>query len=66
MDQCRASLFGGKVYFFGALLGALLALILQSGLVILRFPPFYQVIAIGFILILAVAIDSFRNRNEMR
>ncbi len=60
------SLFGGKVYFFGALLGALLALILQSGLVILRFPPFYQVIAIGFILILAVAIDSFRNRNEMR
>lgn len=60
------SLFGGKVFFLGALLGALLALILQSGLVILQFPPFYQVIAIGLILILAVAIDSLRNRSELR
>ncbi len=57
------SLFGGPAYFLGSLLGSLLALILQSGLVILQFPPFYQIIAIGVILIIAVAIDSLKSSN---
>jgi len=55
------SLFGGKVSLFGAILGALLAVLLQSGLVILNFPPFYQTIAIGFVLIVAAGIDQLRS-----
>lgn len=54
------SLFGGQAYFTGSILGALLALILQSGLVILNFPPFYQTIAIGIVLIVAVAVDRLK------
>ncbi|MBR0936049.1 ABC transporter permease [Bradyrhizobium jicamae] len=60
------SLFGGQPYFFGAVLGAMLGLILQSGLVILNFPPFYQTIAIGMILIIAVAVDSLKSQNAAR
>lgn len=60
------SLFGGQAFFAGSILGALLALILQSGLVILNFPPFYQTIAIGFVLIVAVAIDRLKTKAEMR
>jgi ribose transport system permease protein len=54
------SLFGGQAFFTGSILGALLALILQSGLVILNFPPFYQTIAIGIVLIVAVAVDRLK------
>lgn len=60
------SLFGGQAFFAGSILGALLALILQSGLVILNFPPFYQTIAIGFVLIVAVAIDRLKTQAESR
>jgi ribose transport system permease protein len=48
------SLFGGKISIPGAVCGALLAVILQTGLVILGLAPFYQQIAIGGVLILAV------------
>jgi ribose transport system permease protein len=48
------SLFGGKISIPGAVFGALLAVILQTGLVILGLAPFYQQIAIGSVLILAV------------
>jgi ribose transport system permease protein len=52
------SLFGGRVSIPGAIFGALLAVILQTGLVILGLQPFYQLIAIGSVLIFAVFIRS--------
>jgi ribose transport system permease protein len=52
------SLFGGRVSVPGAILGAFLAVILETGLVILGLQPFYQLIAIGTVLILAVFIRS--------
>jgi ribose transport system permease protein len=52
------SLFGGRVSIPGAIFGAFLAVILQTGLVILGLQPFYQLIAIGTVLILAVFIRS--------
>lgn len=58
------SLFGGQAFLLGSILGAMLALILQSGLVILNFQPFYQTIAIGIILIIAVAIDRLKQNGE--
>jgi ribose transport system permease protein len=52
------SLFGGRVSIPGAIFGALLAVILQTGLVILGLQPFYQLIAIGSVLIFAVFIRT--------
>ncbi|MBK0418783.1 ABC transporter permease [Leucobacter sp. CSA1] len=50
-------LTGGRINFLGAVLGAFLAIILQSGLVIINLSPFYQTIAIGIMLLVAVSLD---------
>ncbi|NUU05246.1 ABC transporter permease [Leifsonia sp. C5G2] len=52
-----ASLWGGRASIPGAVLGALLAVVLQNGLVIVGLPVFYQQIAVGAVLIVAVYID---------
>jgi len=52
---------GGRVSILGAVAGALLAVILQSGLVIVGLPAFYQQITIGLVLIAAVAGHQWRN-----
>jgi ribose transport system permease protein len=57
------ALFGGKVSVPGAIFGALLAVLLQTGLVIQGLQPFYQQIAIGAVLIVAVWI---RGRGDTR
>lgn len=54
------SLFGGRISVWGAPIGAMLAVILQAGLVVLGFPPFYQLIAIGIVLLIAVYTDEAR------
>jgi ribose transport system permease protein len=50
------SMFGGRVSVGGAICGALLAEILQTGLVIMGLPSYYQQVVIGVILITAVAL----------
>ena len=55
-------LFGGTVSIPGAVIGALLAVILQDGLVLIGLQNFYQLIAIGCVLIGAVYIDQRRQR----
>jgi ribose transport system permease protein len=50
------SLFGGRVSIVGAVFGAILASILETGLVIQGLDPFYQLIAVGVVLIVAVYI----------
>ena len=52
---------GGRVSILGAVAGALLAVILQTGLVIVGLPAFYQQITIGAILIAAVAGHQWRH-----
>lgn len=61
------SIFGGNVSVGGAVMGALLAVIVTVGLVILNFAAFYQLIAIGVVLLVAVAIDQRRRgrRNAL-
>jgi ribose transport system permease protein len=54
-------LTGGRVSILGAVSGALLASILQTGLVVLGLPAFYQLIAIGVVLIIAVAVGQWRD-----
>jgi ribose transport system permease protein len=50
------NLFGGRVSIPGAVFGALLAVILETGLVIQGLSPFYQLIVVGVVLIFAVYI----------
>lgn len=60
-------LTGGRINFLGAVFGAFLAIILQSGLVIINLSPFYQTIAVGIMLLVAVSLDrSNRLRGSGR
>ncbi|SCL37009.1 monosaccharide ABC transporter membrane protein, CUT2 family [Micromonospora pallida] len=58
------ALTGGRISFLGAIFGAFLAIILQSGLVIINLSPFYQTIAIGLMLLVAVSVDRGRDRRR--
>ena len=57
------SLFGGVASVGGSLLGTLIPVMMGNGLIILGVPPFYQFIAVGLILIAAVAFDQRRRRG---
>jgi ribose transport system permease protein len=57
---------GGRVSITGAVWGSGLAIILSDGLVVLGVAPFYQLITIGVVLIVAVALDRLRYRRNPR
>jgi ribose transport system permease protein len=52
-----ASLMGGRGSIVGAVLGALVISTLQTGLTVMNVPAFWQLVAIGVVVILAVAGD---------
>lgn len=52
------SLYGGKGSVLGTILGALIIGVLNSGLIILGVPPFWQKVIKGFVILLAVAFDK--------
>lgn len=54
------SLFGGEGSVIGTILGALLISTLRNGLNLLNVQSYYQQLAIGLVIILAVALDRFR------
>jgi ribose transport system permease protein len=54
-------LSGGRISILGAVSGALLASILQTGLIVLGLPSFYQLVVIGLVLVTAVAIGQRRD-----
>ncbi len=56
------SLFGGYGSIPGTLVGVLIPVVLQDGLIILGVQPYWQTIAIGGILITAVYIDQLKRR----
>jgi ribose transport system permease protein len=55
------SLFGGRASVIGSVFGALLAVILQTGLIAVGLTPFYQQVAVGIVLITAVYADRRRH-----
>ncbi|MEI2652471.1 MAG: ABC transporter permease [Microthrixaceae bacterium] len=57
-----ASLFGGAGTVVGTLIGALIISVLDNGLVIMRVNPFWQFIAVGVVIIVAVLIDQAREK----
>jgi ribose transport system permease protein len=60
------SLFGGIGTIGGSVVGAFIPTVLRNGLVISRVPPFWQNVAIGVVLILAVYLDQRRRKAEER
>ncbi|HZT95020.1 MAG TPA: ABC transporter permease [Gaiellaceae bacterium] len=57
---------GGAISIGGAIFGAFMSVILDSGLVVLGLPPYYQLIVVGGILLAAVAINIRRTGEEVR
>jgi len=60
------SLFGGAGGMFGTVIGVFIPIILLNGFVILGIPPFWQTVAMGAVLILAVWIDQLKRRLRKR
>jgi ribose transport system permease protein len=58
-----ASLFGGKGTILGSVLGTALIAVLLTGLIIINVPPFWQLIAVGAVLIAAVYVDQVKERG---
>jgi len=58
------SLFGGIVSIGGAMIGALLPIVLGSGLIVVGVQSFYQRVVVGVILILAVYVDQQRRSRR--
>ncbi|HJV03942.1 MAG TPA: ABC transporter permease [Actinomycetota bacterium] len=60
------SLFGGSGGLFGTVVGVFIPAILRNGFVILGVQPFWQLVAVGAVLILAVYVDQVRRRARER
>jgi ribose transport system permease protein len=61
-----ASLFGGRGTIIGSVIGTGIIAVLITGLVLVNVPPFWQEVAVGAILIVAVYIDQLRHRKASR
>lgn len=58
-----ASLAGGQGSILGAVIGALIMGALQNGLTLNNVPSFYQQVAVGAVIIVAVFVDQWRRRK---
>ena len=58
------SLFGGAGSILGAVIGLLIMSVVNNGLVVIKLDPYWQTVAIGVIMIVAVAIDILRRRSK--
>lgn len=54
---------GGEGGIFGALIGVAIIGVLKSGLIMINMPSYYQWIANGIVLIIAVYLDSRKKKN---
>jgi ribose transport system permease protein len=63
-----ASLFGGNGTVTGTVIGLLVPAVLQSGFVTIQVNPYWQYVAVGAVLILAVYLDQLRRatRDQIR
>jgi ribose transport system permease protein len=57
------SLFGGRGHMSGTVIGAFIPAFLRNGFILMSVQPFWQNVAIGAVLILAVYIDQVRRRG---
>ncbi|HEX4864100.1 MAG TPA: ABC transporter permease [Acidimicrobiales bacterium] len=61
-----ASLFGGRGSVAGSVIGVLIPATLASGFVIIGVNPYWQYVAVGMVLIIAVYLDQVRRRTRER
>ncbi len=59
-----ASLAGGQGSILGTVVGALIMGSLQNGLTLNNVPAFYQQVAVGAVIIVAVFVDQWRRRKS--
>lgn len=59
-----ASLAGGQGSILGTVIGALIMGALQNGLTLNNVPSFYQQVAVGAVIIVAVFVDQWRRRKS--
>jgi ribose transport system permease protein len=57
-----ASLMGGAGTIIGTFIGALIIAVIQNGMVILGIDPFWQYVAVGVVIIVAVLVDQAKSR----
>lgn len=60
------SLFGGEGSILGVLLGAAILQMLRNGLVLLGFPAYWQTVAIGAMILMAIFLDYRRRRRVLQ
>ena len=60
------SLFGGSGAMMGTLIGTIIPVMLLDGFVVLGLPPFWQQVAVGAVLIVAVYFDQLRRSLRNR
>ena len=61
-----ASLFGGRGTVLGTVIGVFIPAVLTTGLIIMGVQQYWQDVAIGVVLVLAVYLDQFRRRGRER
>ncbi len=59
-----ASLAGGAGSILGAFLGVLLMALLQNAMIIAGINPFWQLIVVGFVLLISVGLDQFARSHQ--
>ncbi len=59
------SLFGGRGSIIGAVLGLAIMQVVTSGLVVTGLDPYWQTVAVGLLMIVAVAVDVLRGKSKM-
>jgi len=57
---------GGSGNLFGVFLGVVLISCFQTGLTVIGFNPYYQVVAKGLLLVAALVLDFFREKARMK
>jgi ribose transport system permease protein len=60
------SLFGGVATILGTLIGVWIPAVLQNGFIIVGVNPYWQMVSVGVVLVLAVWIDQMRRRSQNR
>lgn len=60
------SLFGGTASIIGTLIGVWIPAVLQNGFIIVGVQPYWQMVAVGIVLILAIYADQIRRRGHNR
>jgi ribose transport system permease protein len=60
------SLFGGIATIIGTVIGVWIPAVLQNGFIIVGIQPYWQMVAVGIVLILAIYSDQLRRRSRNR